>query len=311
MEGTIRQLRSSLGFVGIVGLIATLAMAWIAVGYGLRPIDEAAIQIAAIRADTLTERVDEGARQPRELRPLLKTINRLLQRLQSTFDRERAFSSDVAHELRTPLAGLRAKIDVALSKPRTAGDYEQTLQQCLMITEQTSKIVESLLATTRPTIGSSGDERIDIRSLIVELADEYEDRISERSLTLQSEMPDGAELEGPLQTITMLFRNLVDNAISYADTGSTIHVQGHQTPQEATFQLSNSASDFPAGQITKVFERFWRADLARTDTGQHSGLGLPLCKRLAESIGGTIETSCENQVFAVRLRFGREATTSP
>lgn len=303
IDATINRLRALLAIVGVVGLLATLCMTWFAVNLGLKPIDVAARQIAGIQSETLEQRIGESSQQPRELRPLVQTINQLLARLQSTLDRERAFSADVAHELRTPLAGVRAKLDVALSKPRSVSEHEQTMRQCLAITEQTSTIVESLLATTRFQQRNAAVVSTDLRCVIIAAVEANDDCVSERGLTVLWEIPDGSVVKGPPQTVNMLFRNLIDNAVAYTDPGSTVNVTAEVTAMSLTVQISNPVSDFPANDIDKVFERFWRADPSRTATGTHSGLGLPICKRLTESIGATIDASCEQQVFTVRLRF--------
>ncbi|QDV47573.1 Sensor kinase CusS [Stieleria neptunia] len=302
IDATIRRLRRLLAIVGIVGLLATLGLTWLAVRLALKPIDEAAEQIAGIHSASLDQRIHESAQQPRELRPLVQTINQLLTRLQSTLDRERAFSADVAHELRTPLAGIRAKLEVALSKKRSVTDHEATMRQCLAITEQTSTMVDSLLKTTQAQ-HELFHETNDLKEFVIEAVESNCDGVAERDLTVLWDIPEGTALEGPPQTVAMLFRNLMDNAVTYADPGSTINLTVEVSPKLLTVRISNPASYFPAGDIDKVFDRFWRADTSRTDTGKQSGLGLPLCKRLAESLGGTIEASCEAKVFTVLLRF--------
>ena len=309
IDTTIHRLRILLAAVGLVGVLATLAMTWIAVNFGLRPLDEAATQIASISSESLADRIDESDRQPRELRPLVQTINQLLTRLQATLQRERAFSADVAHELRTPLAGIRAKLDVALSKARSVSDHEQTMRQCLAITEQTSTIVETLLATTRSRQQKGTAAPIDLLEVVTETVQNYDELVTQRGLTVQWDIPDGAVIHGPSHTISMLFRNLVDNAVAYADTESTISIaaQTQSNPETLVVTLSNPAENFPAAEIAKVFERFWRADGSRTATGKHSGLGLALCKRLTESLGGTIDAVYEEKRFTIQLKFSNHA----
>lgn len=302
IDTTISRLRGLLAIVGTVGLLATLGLTWFAVHLGLKPIDDAVEQISGIQSETLDQRIDENAQQPRELRPLVHTINQLLKRLQSTLERERAFSADVAHELRTPLAGIRAKLEVALSKSRSVTDCEETMRQCLAITEQTSTVVESLLATTKSQ-QESFNETNDLKEFVIEAVEANVDGVVERDLKVLWEIPEGTTIKSPPQTVAMLFRNLMDNAVTYTDPGSTINLTAEVTGESLVVQISNPASYFPAGDVDKVFERFWRADTSRTATGKHSGLGLSLCKRLIESLGGKIEASCEAKVFTVRLRF--------
>lgn len=303
LDATVNRVRGVLAAVGIGGVLTTLAIVWFAVDLGLKPIDRTAADIAAIGSDSLDQRIDDGNDQPWELRPLIQTINRLLGRLQVTLDRERAFSADVAHELRTPLAGLRAKLDVAISRSRSAPEYEKTIHECLAITQQTSAIIESLLTTTKLTQRDPVAAPVDLQSVILDTIESSGDVMTSRHLTVSSELPEGMLTLGTPQTFTMLFRNLIDNAAAYADDGSVIDLSADETSGSWRVRITNSARDFPERGIENVFERFWRADSARTETGQHSGLGLPLCKRLAESLGGQIHASFLEQRFIVEIEL--------
>lgn len=305
IDTVVRRLRTLLAAVGCVGLFATLAATWGAVNLGLRPLDEAATKIASISSESLTERIDDGGGQPRELRPLVRTINQLLTRLQSTLERERAFSADVAHELRTPLAGLRAKLDVSLSRPRSVSEHEQTIRQCLAITLQTATVVESLLATTHAKQRMATATPNDLRQILTEIVANYSRTVTQRNLNMHWDIPEGTIIPGHTETINILFRNLIDNAVAYADTGGTIRiaVQRECESHVLMIAISNPVAVLPVSDNSKVFERFWRADRSRNATGKHSGLGLSLCKRLVESLGGTIEAFYEDQQFMIQLAF--------
>jgi len=307
VDATIARLRWTLAIVGLLGVLATLGLTWLGISFGLRPIGAATDRIASIHAGTLGQRIDDSDVQPRELRPLLATINQLLGRLQQTFERERAFSADVAHELRTPLAGLRAKLDLALTRPRSTEEHEQTIRKCLEITEQTGAIVEILLDTTRTEVDATSDAGVPIplRQLAVTVASEFDDSVEARKLTLLWEIPEHVTVFACRESLGMILRNLIDNAVNYADVASTINVVANQTESETRLAFSNQATDFPAGEIDKVFTRFWRADASRHETGDHSGLGLPLCRRLTQLLGGTLVATYEHRLFEVQLMLPR------
>lgn len=304
VDSTIAQLRATVLRVGIAGLIVSLSLTWLAVRFGLKPIAAVTRQITGIEAHTLNQRINTIEAQPVELRPLSQTINALLQRLEQTFQRERSFSADVAHELRTPLAGLQAKLDVALSQPREADSYQQTLRDCQDITTQTSAIVAALLATTRSSSQSNQPtESVHLHRLIDRLCVDFEETILDRRLEVHVNIPRELTIETDPQILTMIIRNLVDNATSYSDPNSTITITSTSTANQTKITFDNQASDFPAQDIDRVFDRFWRSDASRTATGAHSGLGLPLTRKMMVSIGGFIEAHTCDHRFIVSACF--------
>lgn len=301
VEKTISRLRWTMAFVGLIGIIATLGTTWFAVGFGLLPLQSTTQSIAAIRAGTLSERLDDGATQPQELRPLINTINQLLSRLEKAFSRERSFSADVAHELRTPLAGLRAQLDLALSRPRSSEEYAKTIRNCLEITTQTGTIIESLLETTKQPAGESTSEDMLLCNLISGIFNEFEKTIQSRQLRVMNEVPKSAMVHSDRQSLTIILRNLVDNAVSHSDATSQVCVRATQDHRNCKISITNNAMTFPVDDIDKVFDRFWRADTSRHETGRHSGLGLSLCQRLAERCGATLHASCVGGLFEIEL----------
>ncbi|QDV47582.1 Sensor kinase CusS [Stieleria neptunia] len=304
VDATIAQLRGTVLRVGIAGLIVSLGLTWLAVRFGLKPIVAVTRQITGIQADSLNQRIETIETQPAELRPLSQTINSLLQRLEQTFERERSFSADVAHELRTPLAGLQAKLDVALAQPREPDSYQRTLSDCQEITTQTSAIVAALLATTRSTCQANhSTEVVHLHRLIDRLCADFEETILDRRLEIQLNIPRELTIESDPQILTMIIRNLLDNATSYSDPNSTITITSTSTANQTKITFDNQASDFPAHDIDKVFDRFWRSDTARTATGTHAGLGLTLTRRLVESICGSIGAYYNNGHFQVSVCF--------
>jgi two-component system, OmpR family, heavy metal sensor histidine kinase CusS len=301
VDSAIIKLRWTVLFVGMSGLVVTIAVLWFVIGIGLRPVQHATEQIANIVPGTLSERIEQVDRQPSELRPLLSTINDLLERLEKAFVRERSFSSDVAHELRTPLAGLRAQLDLSLSRERSTKDYQKTIGQCLKITEQTSEIVESLLETTRDSVAASPPELVDLQRLLDDLFIERRQVMQSRKLQFQPSHDRSFTISIERQPLVLILRNLVDNAVYYADTGSTIEVFVERSGCSCFIVVSNQATSFPTTDIDKVFNRFWRADTSRHETGRHCGLGLALCRRLAERMGGSIQASIVEQSFRIEL----------
>lgn len=303
LDAAITTLRWTILIVGTFGWGATLAVMWFAIGIGLRPVQHATRQIASIVPGTLSERIEQVDRQPNELRPLLSTINDLLTRLEQAFVRERSFSSDVAHELRTPLAGLRAQLDLSLSRERSTQEYKKTIGQCLSITEQTGEIVESLLETTRESMAASPPEHVDLHSLLNVLFIERQQNMQSRKLQFKHRDCKDVSILIQQRPLLVILRNLVDNAVCYADLDSTIEVSAESSDNNCVVVISNQARTFLANDIDKVFNRFWRADSSRHETGRHCGLGLSLCRRLAEQMGVSIQASIVDQSFRIELKL--------
>jgi two-component system, OmpR family, heavy metal sensor histidine kinase CusS len=301
IQSAISVLRWTLAGVGLLGVFGTLGMSWFVVGIGLLPIQSATQRIGAIRAGTLSERLQDIESQPQELRPLLTTINQLLGRLEQAFARERSFSADVAHELRTPLAGLRAQFELALARTRSSEDYVQTIRKCLEITIQTGAIVESLLETTRNAKVTHAMESVPLRVLIVDLLKESASIISIRHLEVDNQVPTHLAINTDQQSLTIILRNVLQNAVSHSDVHSSVEISTSEVNLGCLIVVSNRASTFPVDDIDKVFDRFWRADPSRHETGCHSGLGLSLCQRLAQRCGANLEASCDGGVFRMKI----------
>jgi two-component system, OmpR family, heavy metal sensor histidine kinase CusS len=201
------------------------------------------------------------------------------------------------------LAGLRAQLDLSLSRERSTQEYKKTIGQCLSITEQTGEIVESLLETTRESMAASPPEHVDLHSLLNVLFIERQQNMQSRKLQFKHRDCKDVSILIQQRPLLVILRNLVDNAVCYADLDSTIEVFAESSDNNCVVVISNQARTFLANDIDKVFNRFWRADSSRHETGQHCGLGLSLCRRLAEQMGGSIQASIVDQSFRIELKL--------
>jgi len=284
-----------------VGGIATLACVALLAGIvwlGLRPARAVAGEIAALRADNLSARVS-AAGAPAELVPIVDRLNELLGKLEVAFTRERELTAEIAHELRTPLAGLRATIEVALDRERTADRYRTALGECLAICASTERTVQALLTLARLDAGrvAARRERVVLDELVRDTIDgPLHARAEERALAIATEL-------APVTTMTdreqlrVVIHNLLDNAISYADQGGTVRVSLQRGP---VIRVANTGCTLRPDQVAHVFERFWRSDAART-AGVHAGLGLALCRKLVELLGGRITAAVEDGQFVATV----------
>lgn len=301
LESTLATIWWSLCGALLFGLVLVVLGTLLAVSRGLQPLSATADEITAHANEDLSFRFQAVDQRPEELKPLLNRLNNLFERLESVIDRERAFSSEIAHELRTPLAGLRAKIDVALSKPRSAEHFKVTLDGCREIVLQTSLIVESLLATATPAKHNERRQSSNLSSEIEHTLIELGELADIRELSVRSEIIPAVYVEVDKYQLRIVLRNVIANAVAYADAQTEIHIDCSIIGSEAVVRINNASHGFSADWTDKVFDRFWRADTSRTETGIHAGLGLPLAKRVVEQTGGKISAHYKDGRFTLTI----------
>ncbi len=281
---------SSAGCAGIVS--------WI-VHRGLRPLDRLREQMGRHPGDDPDRRFDLDE-APRELAPVVEQLNALMARIGEAFGREQQFASAAAHELRTPLAGLRTTLELALSRPREADAWKRSAEQSLAIALEMQALVETLLDLAR--VGADAGrptEPVDVAALVRGAWAAREAEAAARGLSLRA-TPEGAwAARSDPVLLRRLVENLVDNAVAHADAGSTVEA----TWGDGALVVANAASDAPADVAERAFEAFWRADAARSATGRHAGLGLALCRRVADALGAGLDASLEDGTFRVVLRL--------
>jgi two-component system, OmpR family, heavy metal sensor histidine kinase CusS len=268
------------------------------VGRAVRPVNRLAAEIESLRETDLARRLDLPD-VPAELAPVVQRLNGLLGRLENAFGRERAFTADVAHELRTPLAGLVTTLEVCRSRPRDNPAYEAAIDKCRKMIDRMQAMVESLLLLARADGGqlAAVRKRVDLSQLLSECWADCQMRAEQRGLRIDWEVPSGCIVESDPDKLRIIFQNLFDNAVSYVDDGGMIRV----VVDAEAVEISNSGSKIGSEELPHLFERFWRGDQARTDTGVHCGLGLSLCRRLMELLGGQIGVNAvQGGSFVVR-----------
>ncbi|MFT3692760.1 MAG: HAMP domain-containing sensor histidine kinase [Kofleriaceae bacterium] len=281
---------------GIGGVLLSLLLLLASVQSGLRPIRELASAIAAIRAaDLATQLTSPGT--PAELLPITSRLDELLARVEAAFSRERELTAEVAHELRTPLSGLRATIELALDRDRAGEKYKTALEQCLSITLTTQRVVESLLSLARLDAGQTPVTvaPVDLDELVRQGLEAVAPRAAERAIQIVTELEPVTVNTDP-EKLRVIVANLVENAVTYTDQGGEIRA----TLLGGTLRIANTGCHLAPDQIKRVFERFWRGDPSR-EPGGHVGIGLALSKKLTELVGGNLEVSVHDQRFTATV----------
>lgn len=281
--------------VGLAGIALCIVMMLIIIQTALAPVRALASAIAAVRADELTARV-ENATTAAELVPIAQRLDELLARVAAAFARERELTAEVGHELRTPLAGLRATLELALDRERPADRYRAALVQSLAITLETERVVEALLSLARLDAGQAVAHAtpVDLDQLVRDVLPTIAARLAERKISLVTEL-EPVTLTTDRDKLRLVFVNLFDNAVTYVNEGGEIRV----TLIGTVLRVSNTGCTLGVEQMAHVFDRFWRADKAR-ETG-HVGIGLALCKKLVELLGGTIDVAVQDDRFTATV----------
>ena len=290
VQAMLVRLKVLLAAVGAVTVAVTGGVLWVAVRRGLRSVDRLAGEIGAVDEADLARRIAVPA-VPAELAPVVECLNRLLSRLEAAFERERGFSADVAHELRTPLAGLRATMEVALSRPRTPAEYEEALRTCLRVTVGMQEMVEHLLVLARLDAGQIDlhPEPLLLSDVVCDAWRPLAEKAEARRLRLEWRLAEDARVLADPALLGLVVRNVLENAVVHAEEGGSVTAESAVTDQGVRLGVSNTGSRLTQAEADRAFERFWRGDGARGGTGVHCGLGLPLVKRATEVLGGTVE----------------------
>ncbi|MDW5500940.1 heavy metal sensor histidine kinase [Pseudomonas lundensis] len=292
-------------------IVAAVVVAFILIallGYwvmrrGLQPLWRMAAQAAVITPNTLSTRLSEqGA--PKELQQLTRSFNAMLDRLNEGYQRLTQFSADLAHEIRTPVGALMGQCQVALYQSRSVEEYQALLSNNMGELERISRMVENILFLARAGEGQAvlNTSRLDIVQELQRVADYFEGLAEERGITLV------CQGEGQLLADAMLFQralsNLVANAVRYADKNSQIQLQVLSQPTgETVIQVVNQGPPISPTHLDKLFDRFYRADAARSAGSHASGLGLAIVRAIMTLHGGVSCAYCSAGNNAARITF--------
>lgn len=309
VQEQLEHLRSLLAMASVGAVALSLLVGGIVVSRGLRPLNVFAAQIAAISEDSLSARVTDLS-TPAEIEPVRSRLNDLLARLEASFKRERRFAADVAHELRTPLAGMRSTLEVALTRRRAAEEYRASLEDCLAIATSMQAMVDNLLMLARIDANqvTLRFEPIRPAELVNSCWRTYIDAAAKRAIEFENRLPADLALESDVSCLSMVLSNLLDNAAEYVNQAGRIWVTGSQVGDSVELAVSNTGCQLTGEQVSQVFDCFWRGDPSRAGTGAHCGLGLALVRRIVGSLSGRVSADIQaGGVFVVKLVFPMRA----
>ena len=241
---------------------------------------------------------------PVELADLAQSLNDMLLRLQTDFERLSAFSSDLAHELRTPISNLLTETQVTLSQKRTADDYRNTLASNSEELQRLARMVSDMLflAKTEHGLALPHPEAIALDTEVAALADFYEALAADKSLQLVTE--GAAQMEGDRLMVRRALSNLLSNAIRHSPEHGQVRIAIRSTPQGAEVSVSNQGEAIAPDVLPRLFDRFYRADTARRHPASDgAGLGLAITRAIMQAHGGTVSASSEHGINRFTLVF--------
>ncbi len=278
------NLGALLAAIASCGVLLTGAVFWIVprvLERGLSPLETLGGQAEKIDADSLATRFSSDA-LPEELQPISRRLNDLLARLEASFERERRFSADLAHELRTPLAELRSLAECALKWPDSRDP--QTDREVLAVALQMESLVTRMLTLAR---GEHGQIAIrlaptDLAHVVRETWAAHASGAGARGLTVAFDLHPASIPADPV-LLRSILSNLIANACDYAPAGSRISITGKWTDHGYTLDISNPAGAVVERDVAQFFDRFWRKEAARSG-GEHAGLGLNLARTFAAAM---------------------------
>jgi len=310
--GPTDLLRSMLLIAPVILVSAGLIGYWLA-GSSLRPVEGIMDEVDAISDGRSLHRRLAVPLSGDEMARLALTVNGMLARLEQSFASLRRFTADASHELKTPLMVLRAGVERALVHPGIPSEILQSLDETLAQINQMTEMVENLLTLARADEGRAplAVEECDLRELVADVAETAGILGEEAGVTAVHTMPETPVcLAVDRHRIREMLLNIVTNAIKYTPRGGSIVLALEENEDAVTFTVRDTGIGIAAGDLPHIFERFWRADPARSRTGDRPGvgLGLAIAKWIVEAHGGSIMVQSRpgrGTMFIIRLPKAR------
>jgi two-component system heavy metal sensor histidine kinase CusS len=289
--------------------MATAALGWAVTRQGLRPLRKLTTMAGSVSASRLGERL-HAPNIPAELQDLVATFNAMLERLEDSFRRLADFSSDIAHELRTPISNLMTQTQVVLSQPRSAGEYREILHSNLEEYERLARTIGDMLflAKADNRLIVPRREAVDLTEEVTRLFEFYDAMASEAGVSLNLEGK--GSVDGDRLMLQRAVSNLLANAILHTPKGGNVPVRIEREQDAVILTVENPSPEILPEQLDRLFDRFYRLDPSRRkDTGEGAGLGLAITKSIIEAHGGRVEAGWSKG--QIRFRLWLPVSVSP
>ncbi|HSK37896.1 MAG TPA: HAMP domain-containing sensor histidine kinase, partial [Actinomycetota bacterium] len=285
---TLTKLRNySFGALGVL-FVASLGVGWVVAGRVLRPIGSITAVARDIQATDLSRRIELPGPDD-ELKQLGDTFDAMLARLDAAFAAQRQFTADASHELRNPLAIIRTNVDVARADPHAdPDDLRHTITVVKRASDRMARLVDDLLALARRQEPTLEHEPVDLGVAVTEASDDFVVPAAARQIVLDRAIAPDVIVTGDRDALKRAVANLLENAVRLAPARSRIRLATGSEGDRAWIAVADEGPGIAPEDQDRVFDRFWRADKARSRADGGTGLGLAIVRQIVESHGGEI-----------------------
>jgi signal transduction histidine kinase len=304
-EYVLGQLRRNSYIALVFVLVLGTAGGYFLSGRMLKPVDRVSSLAARISHTNLKERIRHQGPDD-EVKRLSDTFDEMLERLEGAFESQKRFVQDASHELRTPMAIAQTNVEVLeMQEHKSVGDYEHLMGVLKMSLERMNSVGENLLLLSAGEQAQSTWSAVDMGSLVDEVAAEAKGRAAEAEVGLEAEIAsESVSVMGDVLRLKQAVMNLVDNAIKYNRPGGSVKVSARSEDGLVFVTVQDTGIGISAGDLSRVFDRFYRVDKSRSRNLGGSGLGLSIVKKIIEDHKGTVMVDSvpgEGSTFTIAL----------
>jgi len=296
-------------------VLASLLGYWLS-GRALAPVNRIIEAAEEIGVRDLASRLPVPKAQD-ELRRLTETVNAMLSRIELAVQRIQQFTADASHDLRTPLSLIRTNAELALRRPRTENEYRQTLERILGASEETTQLIDALLTLARADLGAAQLEPrcFDVTPVLHKSAHKAAFLALEKGLAFSESLSEQSlYLHADVAAIERLLLALLDNAVKYTPSRGHVQFRSRREGESICIEIEDSGMGISEQDLPRIFDRFFRADRARSGEVPGSGLGLSIARWVVDSHEGAMEVSSrlgQGSLFRVRLPLAKAETVAP
>ncbi|AEK61075.1 heavy metal sensor histidine kinase [Collimonas fungivorans] len=313
---TLHAFMIALVGLSLLGVLLVMLLGYWIAQVGLRPLKQLSSAAQSLGPKTLSQRLQISP-LPGELSDLTIAFNGVLERMEGAYNQLEAFNADVAHELRTPLANLIGETQVALSRQRTAPQFEEVLQSNLEELERLRSIINDMLFLARADQGEAATSlvRTSIAQEVGKTVEFFEFLLDDSKMTVKVAGDVSAEASIETSLFKRAMSNLLHNAIQHSSPGAAIAVTITQEPEAIRIAVSNPGKPISDNHLPRLFDRFYRVDAARNDKDQSQlhghGLGLAIVKAIAKMHGGGVFADSTDGTTTIGFSIPASHATMP